>query len=333
MSVSSLYYLNGSTLSSSTAVFTDSSMVTCAPDGWYSDGSVSRQQVDCVLLAQQVCNCEYACPSSKSRQAPPDNQAKGIFEFSYNSGNDDTSTGAIAILIDINPGNIIGVKAVLNSVVYSSVVSANWGYLSTTSGDITFLGNNTESVCSVVSSGGWSYSLHEFSSDAPGFFFTDTGLTTDFNLTSAQTMALVPGPMDTAVMIIPKTAPTPNDLKVYLYALCPNNSEPPQQPYRFGIEAHCPTGLPTFSSTIRFEPGEGSIGPICAASLTQTYYFFQIHSSVNPSEVGLYDYVFSDINGANPLPNGWYRTPATTTSFDIIEVENGIVIGMLAYCF
>lgn len=52
------YYLNAPTLASSTAVFTDATLTVCAPDGFYSDGTISREQVNCVLLPQQVCpNC------------------------------------------------------------------------------------------------------------------------------------------------------------------------------------------------------------------------------------------------------------------------------------
>ncbi len=58
MAVTGNYYLNGPSLGSSTAVFTDVDLTVCAPDGFYSDGTISREQVNCVLLPQQVCpNC------------------------------------------------------------------------------------------------------------------------------------------------------------------------------------------------------------------------------------------------------------------------------------
>jgi len=58
MAVTGNYYLNGPTLGLSTAVFTDVDLTVCAPDGFYSDGTISREQVNCVLLPQQVCsNC------------------------------------------------------------------------------------------------------------------------------------------------------------------------------------------------------------------------------------------------------------------------------------
>lgn len=49
------YYLNGPSLSTATGIFTDVDLTTCAPDGWYSDGVISRQLAGCKLLAQQNC--------------------------------------------------------------------------------------------------------------------------------------------------------------------------------------------------------------------------------------------------------------------------------------
>lgn len=67
MATSSVYYLNAPSLGSATAVFTNSTLVTCAADGFYSDGVIVREQVDCVLLPQQTCptcdNVTYNCDS------------------------------------------------------------------------------------------------------------------------------------------------------------------------------------------------------------------------------------------------------------------------------
>ncbi len=49
------YYLNGPSLATATQVFTEAGLTTCAPDGWYSDGTISRQLQNCVLLPQQTC--------------------------------------------------------------------------------------------------------------------------------------------------------------------------------------------------------------------------------------------------------------------------------------
>lgn len=56
MAITGIYYLDGPSLASSTAVYDDADLTTCAADGWYSDGLISRQQVDCVLLAEVSCD-------------------------------------------------------------------------------------------------------------------------------------------------------------------------------------------------------------------------------------------------------------------------------------
>lgn len=57
------FYINGPSLASATAVFSDALLTTCAPDGFYSQGSITREQVDCVLLPQQTCPscCDTTC--------------------------------------------------------------------------------------------------------------------------------------------------------------------------------------------------------------------------------------------------------------------------------
>jgi hypothetical protein len=55
MATSSSYYLNAPSLGSATAVFLDEALSECAPNGFYSNGVIVREQVGCVLLPQQSC--------------------------------------------------------------------------------------------------------------------------------------------------------------------------------------------------------------------------------------------------------------------------------------
>jgi len=57
------FYINGPSLSSSTAVFDDAALTTPSPNGFYSDGIVSREQIDGVLLPEQICTacCHDLC--------------------------------------------------------------------------------------------------------------------------------------------------------------------------------------------------------------------------------------------------------------------------------
>jgi len=59
------FYLNSNNLYSATAVFLDAALTICAPDGFYSDGNIVRELVDCVLLPLQQCPncCSQPCTS------------------------------------------------------------------------------------------------------------------------------------------------------------------------------------------------------------------------------------------------------------------------------
>jgi len=58
MPIINTYYINGVDLQSSTAVFLDAALSICAPDGYYSDGSIVRKQISCVLASNTSCpNC------------------------------------------------------------------------------------------------------------------------------------------------------------------------------------------------------------------------------------------------------------------------------------
>lgn len=58
MATRSTFYLDGLNLSSSTSVYSDEQLTTLASDGWYSDGSIARQQISGFLQAVEQCdNC------------------------------------------------------------------------------------------------------------------------------------------------------------------------------------------------------------------------------------------------------------------------------------
>jgi hypothetical protein len=55
MATSGTYYLNAASLALATAVYTDAGLTTLAPDGFYSDNSIVREQVSGVLQVQSSC--------------------------------------------------------------------------------------------------------------------------------------------------------------------------------------------------------------------------------------------------------------------------------------
>jgi hypothetical protein len=65
MPIQQPFYINGPSLASATAVFLDAALTLCAPDGFYSDASVVREQVGCVLLPQNTCPTCIVTPTSQ----------------------------------------------------------------------------------------------------------------------------------------------------------------------------------------------------------------------------------------------------------------------------
>lgn len=50
-------YYDGPTLSAATAIYTDIALTVLAPDGFYAEGGIVREQASGVLQPQSNCNC------------------------------------------------------------------------------------------------------------------------------------------------------------------------------------------------------------------------------------------------------------------------------------
>lgn len=111
-----VYYLDGTTLANSTAVYADENLTICESDGFYSDGSIVRQQVNCVLLNIQ--NCE-SCPE------PP----SGIFRTDMFTACDDVCdpVSNFSIEYDLNFAGGIEYQYIgVNDVVLGDVIDDGW---------------------------------------------------------------------------------------------------------------------------------------------------------------------------------------------------------------
>ena len=123
MAISATYYLNGPTLGSSTTIYSDSSLTTVAPDGFYSDGVTSREQVDGVLLPPVVCEtCGVPCGDTISGSG-----ATGIYLLNLDAGSTPSDVGAIIVRFD--PFSVPdGIKAVYNGTTYNALTSPIDGF-------------------------------------------------------------------------------------------------------------------------------------------------------------------------------------------------------------
>jgi hypothetical protein len=277
-------------------VYLDASLTECAPNGFYSDGIVSRELVDCILLPAQICpSCAVSCDVTISTLVGP-----AYFRIDVNEGT--YSTGAV--IIKFNPNNVPdGINAVYDSLIYNKLSSPVDGlHASTNPNGLTYVGN-TVFDCGIS---GTSNILDEYVYTNGSFAATTNTVTVTIAAGDVSLSAGVnPG---FCVMVIPKINPTPSTLTIFTASPCTD---------LLGsvLEVSCPTILTGYSSSI----GQASPAAACPLSITQTYYNVPVTGTAgNPD---LYDWVFSDVNGEFILPNGYYAVVGKW-----IRVLDGVVV-------
>ena len=293
-----LYYLNGPSLSSSTAVFLDAALQTCAPNGFYYDGLVVREQVDCVLRPVQNCpSCGPTCGTNIVKS-----NTNGVYYINANVG-----AGIGAVAVTFQPGLIpSGIQATYNSVIYNKFNSPTYGILQGTANLPTFMGK-TSADCGIVAGSPYTLQRYDYILDT----FVDSGTTELTTVVSGQMQltADIPG---ICTMIIPKTDSTVTNVTVKILSICTLDN--------INITVGCPTPLPWFASTSKLS----DIEPDYCNEAVPSYFYFSYPINGSAGLIAVGDYVYSDINGASPLANGHYRNDLGTSK-QIYVVTNGIV--------
>lgn len=300
------YYLNGPDLASSTGVYMNAEMTVCAPDGRYQQGGIVRQMVDCVLLPEQVCDgCSFPCgPYTGLGQV--ESGEIGVYIM-----NIDVGEGTGAIVVRANPQIIPkGFIARYNSTLYNEFSSPTYGYLAAPLTEVTYLGDEYFD-CGLVDDSPHTLDVYRF--DGTDFVIS-SGETQSINVTSGQLELTADDPGE-CVMVIPKVSATPSVVEVSIIAPC--GVYPPVD---FDVTVECVAELQSYASSVMNATSEDA----CALAVDQTYYVLPVNG--DGSELGLYDWVFSDINGQNPLPDGYYYAPvAAPGGYNYYGVENGVV--------
>lgn len=302
MATSSTFYLNAPSLGSATAAFLNSNLTVCAPDGFYSDGVIVREQVDCVLLPQQTCpSCAVPCGSPIYVSG-----TEGVYLVNLDTG---SSIGAV--IIRFTPYNIPdGIRATFNGIVYNKLTSPVDGlHQSTNASNYTFIGR-TSNDCGIS---GITYpALQEFLYIGTTFVATS----------STQSVTVAPGDVSlgvespgSAMMVIPKTTASPSIINFEMAGPCSGTE--------FSINISCPVLLTGFSSSSVF----GSSALACEAGETQTYYNASLDDT--PGIVDVFDFVYSDNLGSIPLANGFYNALGSIAGgMNWFQVTSGVVVAV-----
>lgn len=297
------YYIDGTTLSNSTAVYDNAAMTVCAADGFYSDGVIVREQVNCSLLPAQTCpTCAEPCGGTIS-----DSGAQGIYLLDLDVGGTATDTGAIIVMFD--PRSVPdGIRATFDSTIYNKLSSPVDGYHgSTNANNFTYIGAQG-SDCGISGS---TYNLNEF--NYVGGSFQSTGNTQSITVNAGDVSLGSNAPGD-CIMVIPKPNPTPSVVNFEFVGPCTSTV--------FDISVSCPAALPSYSSTTVARPG---FLAACEDTINQTFYHAPVNGTAGAP--ALYDWVFSDQNGQSTLLAGWYKIENVNGAQYPIEVDaNGIII-------
>lgn len=307
MAINSTYYLNAANLATATSVYLDAALSLIAPDGFYSDGAISREQSLGTLLPVESCgDCGTPCDETTISNSGD----QGLYLINLNVG-----SGVGAIVIRFDPYNVPdGIKAVYDGNTYNALSSLGEGLLkSTNPAGFTVIGNsindcglsgNTTNIPAAV----------EYLFD--GTSFLPTGNTQSVTISPGD-VVLTPSAPGSSVMVIPKVNIAPSIVNISIISACIGRAT-------WDIVAPCPESLNVFSSSVGF-----ITGAIPCSTARLNAYYFASPDILNPSVFGLNCLVFQDPYGAMPLANGFYYM--TVTSYTgVIEVQNGVVIDLLS---
>jgi hypothetical protein len=319
MAINAPFFLDAPDLVTATAVYLDSALTNKAPDGFYGEGTITRQQSAGILLAQEDCaTCATPCGTSIGGGG-----SSGVYQVNLDVG----SLGTGAIIVTFDPQSVPdGIRATYDGVVYNKISSpVNGPFQCPNPGHFAIIGTNSTSALSSCGSwypAGTTQTNNVFLYNPATSSFVSTGGTqTDVIVGTSSAPTLLPdyflaaANMGQCVMVIPKPSPTPNLVLIEMIGPCTSTG--------WGFSAACPVALPTFSAS----NVAASASISCSEALPNTFYFAKVHSAVD-TFVGLYDYVFVDVNGQFPLPNGFYSTNNVAVPNKVIEVVNGVVVAI-----
>ncbi len=306
MATSASYYLNAPSLGSATTVFMNADLTVAAPDGFYSDGTIVREQVGSVLLPQQTCpSCATPCGSTINASG-----SQGVYLLDLDTGSTAPDVGAV--IVRFNPQSVPdGIRATLGSTVYNKLTSSVDGlHQSTTGGNLTYVGT-TGSDCGISGSTYPSLSVFQYN----GTSFVNTGTTQSVTVAPGDVSLGASAPGNT-LMVIPKLTASPSVINFEVVGPCSGTA--------WSMSVDCPVLLTGFSSSVSAPSYEA----VCILPEDSTYYNASLYNT--PGLVGLYDFVFVDAYGSVPLTAGFYKaTGSITGSNDWFQVDaNGVVVAV-----
>lgn len=303
------YYYDGTSFALASGLFTDATLLTPAPDGYYSQGGLVRQVAGGILGAPITCqSCTYACNASPVS----DNvNAFGQYTLDVDLGN---TTGAV--LVEFTPGTNTAVRCTwtydgLNASEYSS---PNFGYCQGVIGD-----ENCCGITNAAGSGGSNYTGTAF--QYQGGLWQSSGVSTwgPYATQAAGGVDLAPGGgYGTTIMVIPKPNASPTTATFVI-------DMPSIGDHFFTLKVNCASNLPSFTGD---SVSAADCVSVCANTANPTTFY---HAPVSGTSgiPAVNDWVFTDINGITAVANGYWRVDIGGIS-QCMEVQDGVIINLTA---
>jgi hypothetical protein len=334
------YYFDGQSFANASSVYTDAALTTLAPDGYYSQGGIVRQQLNGVLLNANDCStCYVDCGSGISVSVVQN----GVFNADIDMAN---TIGAVVAYFYL--GSIIpdGVVATYNEINYNRLTAKDnhdgvvlrdgsgaivdyAGIGNQGTGKPTYVGNSNAAllsdspynsltaICPTPSGRPQNYNYDQSASA-----YVALGTYTATTVSSAQIGYASDPDSPVFTMVIPKTLSEPTPVNVVVSApMC-------QTAFLWSIA--CPAELPSFSGTAL------QATTACGFAIL-TYYFVRNASGTglpftidtnNIPEIG--NFVFTDGNGATYLNDTVTLQYVVVNNATAIGIRNGVVVSSTA---
>jgi len=315
------YYLNGSTLSTASVVYDNSTQTTPATDGYYSDGEVVRLQKLSTLQPATACACGVPCGTTSYTFKT---QFTSVFKATHYFS---ATTGAVVItwVVKDMPK---GVMVTYNGVVYNKWVSS-------VSGDVSPDDLDTPVYLGKTSSGtppsAGNYQVAELNSTT-GTFLPIPATTQYVAVTAGEIKTQGLG-VATCTLVFPKTSATINWVDIEFYNLL-SSTDYPDNIYTVA----CPVSLtPKAATALTYATNVLA----CAASTSINIY----HNSGTTFAVN--DQIFANANGdlavntdatspgyGNRLysAGGWVKIAADSAGTTAIQLSDESIITAIYTC-
>ena len=323
--MSAQYYVDGTTLSNSTAVYMDSGLTVCAPTGYYSDGIISRYlnvtSSGCFLDAPADCpSCAEPCGGTINASG-----GTGLYRVTLDVGGTASDVGAIIVSMD--PSSVPdGIKVDFGTQSYNIGVrersaisvgggtSNSVGYAAGSAGNFTFIG--VDGGCGIDEIPG-TYDLDVFNYINGGF--QNSGTTESVTITNADLVlnkkefgtSITPGNI---VVVVPKPNTSPNIITISIIGPCDGTA--------WSGAASCPVLLDAFSSQL--VPLSTSTE---ACSLPENDSLYCVSTALRASTMNpdVRDQVFQDPYGNVRATDGWRTYTTSNNNRFKYETNLGVV--------